>query len=53
MGYILARSIKEKGIKPSLFFTKPFEAGLKRLPPEIQKALTKDLEVIQKDLDRI
>ena len=45
MGYILARSIKEKGIKPSLFFTKPFEKGLKRLPPDIQKALEKDLEL--------
>lgn len=47
MGYILARSIKEKGIKPSLFFTKPFEKGLKRLPPDIQKALEKDLEEIK------
>jgi hypothetical protein len=47
MGYILARSIKEKGIKPSLFFTKPFEKGLKRLPPDIQKALQKDLEEIK------
>ena len=44
MGFILARSIKEKGIKPSLFFTKPFEAGLKRLPPELEKALRKDIE---------
>ena len=44
MGFILARSIKEKGIKPSLFFTKPFEAGLKRLPPDIEKALREDLK---------
>ena len=46
MGFILARSIKEKGIKPSLFFTKPFEVGLKRLPPEIEQALRKELEQI-------
>ena len=44
MGFILARSIKEKGIKPSLFFTKPFEAGLKRLPPDIETALREDLK---------
>lgn len=44
MGFILARSIKEKGIKPSLFFTKPFEAGLKKLPVELAVALRKDLD---------
>lgn len=49
MGFILARSIKEKGIKPSLFFTKPFEAGLKRLPPDIERALREDLEVLKKE----
>ena len=50
MGFILARSMKEKGIKPSLFFTKPFEAGMKRLPPEIAEALKKDLEEVRKDI---
>jgi hypothetical protein len=45
MGFILARSIKEKGIKPSLFFTTPFEKGLKRLPKEIEEMLRKDLEL--------
>ena len=44
MGFILAQSIKKKGLKPSLFFTKPFEAGLKRLPPELEEALRKEIE---------
>lgn len=44
MGFIIAQSIKKKGIKPSLFFTKPFERGLKRLPPDLEKALLKDIE---------
>ena len=30
--FIIARSIFEKGIKPSLWFTKPFEKGFKQLP---------------------
>lgn len=44
MGFILAQSIKKKGLKPSMFFTKPFEAGLKRLPPELEEALRKEIE---------
>ena len=30
--WLMTRSIYSKGIKPSLFFTKPFEAAFKRLP---------------------
>jgi len=30
--FLIARSIFEKGIKPSLWFTKPFEQGFKGLP---------------------
>ena len=33
--FAIARSIFEKGIKPSLFFTKPFEAAFKNLPNEM------------------
>jgi hypothetical protein len=36
--FAIARSIFEKGIKPSLFFTKPFEAAFKNLPNEMIKA---------------
>jgi len=36
--FAIARSIFEKGIKPSLFFTKPFEAAFKKLPDEMIEA---------------
>lgn len=35
LNFAIARSIFEKGIKPSLFFTKPFEAAFKNLPDEM------------------
>lgn len=35
IGFILANSIKKKGIKPSLFFTRPFENAFKNLPEEL------------------
>ena len=33
--FLIARSIFRHGIKPSLFFTKPFEAAYKRLPSDL------------------
>lgn len=36
--YLMARSVYQKGIKPSLFFTKPFEVAFKRLPDDIVNA---------------
>ena len=36
--FAIARSIFEKGIKPSLFFTKPFEKAFKKLPDEMIEA---------------
>ena len=38
LNFAIARSIFEKGIKPSLFFTKPFEAAFKKLPDEMLDA---------------
>jgi hypothetical protein len=35
LNFAIARSIFEKGIKPSLFFTKPFEAAFKKFPDEL------------------
>jgi hypothetical protein len=35
LNFAIARSIFEKGIKPSLFFTKPFEAAFKKFPDEM------------------
>ena len=33
--FLMARSIFRHGIKPSLFFTKPFEAAFQKLPAEL------------------
>lgn len=35
LNFAIARSIYKKGIKPSLFFTKPFEAAYRNLPNEL------------------
>lgn len=43
MGFILANSIKDKGIKASMFFTRPFEKAFERLPEDIANSLIKDL----------
>lgn len=43
IGFIIARSIKEKGIAATLFFTKPFNRAFDRLPPDLSEALLKDL----------
>jgi len=42
--FAIARSIFNKGIKPSLFFTKPFEKYYKRLPDELSEMFGLDLE---------
>jgi hypothetical protein len=44
MSYIISNSIFEKGIKPSLFFTKPFEKAFKNLPNELVEAYGLDVE---------
>ena len=44
IGYLIARSIKKKGIKPSLFFTKPFEKSFVNLPKELQNTFAIDLD---------
>ena len=44
MGYILANSIKNKGIKATMFFSKPFEAALERLPVELVNSFSLDVE---------
>ena len=38
LAFVIRRSIYNKGIKPSLFFTKPFEASFKHLPDELVEA---------------
>ena len=44
MGYIIARSIYSKGLKPSLFFTKPFEKEFKKLPDTLLESFGLDVE---------
>ena len=43
-GFALATIVKNYGIKPSLFFTKPFEKAFNNLPKELQEQFAKDLE---------
>jgi len=40
--FLITRSIYNKGIKPSLFFTKPFEKAFKRLPNDLVEAFGLD-----------
>ena len=44
MSFIIARSIYNKGIKANLFFTTPFELGLKNLPNQLTDAFSLDIE---------
>ena len=45
INFLIARSIYNKGIKPSLFFTKPFEKAYKDLPKDIVKGFINDIEI--------
>jgi hypothetical protein len=42
--FLIARGIYRNGIKPSLFFTKPYMDGLKRLPNELVKHYGMDID---------
>ena len=44
IGFILQKSVFEKGIKPSLFFTKPFEKAFLRLPEDIIERFALDID---------
>ena len=44
IGFLIARSIYRKGIKPSLFFTKPFKKAFKKLPDELIEKFGLDVE---------
>ena len=49
IGFILQRSIFAQGIKPSMFFTKPFLAAFDRYPQLLTKAFAQDITDILKD----
>lgn len=44
IGFLISRSIFRNGIKPSLFFTKPFEQAFEKLPEELLQAYGLDVE---------
>ena len=47
--YIIAKSIYQKGIKATLFFTKPFERAYENLPEDLMEAFAKDINENLKD----
>jgi len=54
MKFALARSIFNKGISKSLFFTKPFEAAYKKLPEELVEKYGLDaLKLFNQQVDQI
>ena len=44
LNFAIAKSIYKKGIRPSMFFTKPFAAAFKRLPDELVEAYSIGIE---------
>jgi|TARA_R100001163_G_C5024980_1_gene166760 hypothetical protein len=44
--FLIARGIFQKGIKASMFFTKPFNQAYEKLPAELQENFVKDIEKI-------
>ena len=44
LNFAIARSIFEKGIKPTMFFTKPFEKAYSQLPEELIDKYGLDME---------
>ena len=44
IGFLIARKIFKEGIKPSLFFTKPFENAFKNLPDELVNSFGLDVD---------
>jgi hypothetical protein len=44
MQYLITRSIYLSGIKPTMFFTKPFERAFAKLTPDITKSFLLDIE---------
>jgi len=52
IGYIVAGNIYNRGLKPSLFFTKPFEAAFKKLPDELVEKYGLDVEELFEDITK-
>ena len=52
IGYIVAGNIYNRGLKPSLFFTKPFEAAFKKLPDELVEKYGLDVEELFEEITK-
>lgn len=50
ISFAIAKSVFNNGIKPSLFISKPFEKGIKRLPDDIIEAYGLDIETFLKQI---
>jgi len=50
LGYVIASNIYNRGLRPSMFFTKPFEAGIKRFGDDIAVSYGNDVlkELVKK-----
>lgn len=44
LSFLIARSIKQKGMKPSLYFTKPFNKHFKKLSSDIVEAFGLEID---------
>jgi hypothetical protein len=54
LAFLIARSVYRNGIKPSLFFTKPFEAAYRNLPEELVEAYGLEaIELFNQQVDKI
>ena len=47
--FMIAKSVFEKGVKASLFFTKPFEKAFKNIDKDLIKAYKLDVEALMKN----
>ena len=50
--FALATIIQKRGIKPTLFFTKPFEKHYKRLPSELVKRYKLDIDKLFSQIEK-
>lgn len=54
IAHIIARNIYSRGLKPSLFFTKPFEKAFKKLPQELVEKYGLDaIKLFNQQVDQI
>lgn len=52
--FLITRGIYNKGMKPSMFFTKPFESAYKNLPDELVQSFALDTEkLFNQQIDNI